>query len=141
MFINPSLAELYSFLRKAKTIAVVGISEREDRASKYVAEYLQRAGYTIYPVNPNIDSWNGLKAYDSVSDIPAPNGVDIVDVFRRSEFTLPVAEDAVTAGAEVLWFQQGIVREQAAALAMSEGLSVVMDTCIMVTHKSMKLGI
>ena len=54
---------------------------------------------------------------------------------------MPVAEDAVTAGAEVLWFQQGIVREQAAALAMSEGLSVVMDTCIMVTHKSMKLGI
>ncbi len=141
MFINPSLAELYSFLQKAKTIAVVGISEREDRASKYVAEYLQRAGYTIYPVNPNIDSWNGLKAYDSVSDIPAPNGVDIVDVFRRPEFTLPVAEDAVTAGAEVLWFQQGIVREQAAALAMSEGLSMVMDTCIMVTHKSMKPGI
>ena len=89
------MAELYSFLEKAKTIAVVGISEREDRASRYVAEYLQRAGYTIYPVNPNIDSWNGLNAYDSVSDIPAPTGVDIVDVFRRPEFILPVAEDAV----------------------------------------------
>ena len=102
---------------------------------------MQRAGYTIYPVNPNIDSWHGLKAYDSVSDIRAPGGIDIVDVFRRPEFILPVAEDAVAGGAEVLWLQQGLVNEEAAALAMSEGLSVVMDTCIMVTHKSMKLGI
>ncbi len=141
MFTNPSVAELYSFLKKAKTIAVVGISEREERASKYVSEYMQRQGYTIYPVNPNIDSWNGLKAYDSVSEIPEPTRIDIVDVFRRPGFVLPVAEDAIAAGAGVLWLQQGIVNDEAAELAVSEGLSVVMDTCIMATHKSMKLGI
>ena len=139
MFANPSSAELYSFLEKAKTIAVVGISEREDRASKYVSEYMQRAGYTIYPVNPNIDQWNGLEAFESVVDVPAT--VDIVDVFRRPEFVLPVAKSAVEAGAGVLWLQQGIANDEAAELAAGAGLSVVMDTCIMVTHKSMKLGL
>ena len=141
MFANPSKTEMYSFLKKAKTIAVVGISEREDRASKYVSEYMQREGYTIFPVNPNLESWHGLKAYDSVTKIPASIKVDIVDVFRRPEFVLPVAQDAVAAGARVLWLQQGIVNDEAAELAAGAGLSVVMDTCIMVTHKSMKMGI
>ena len=139
MFANLSSAELYSFLEKAKTIAVVGISEREDRASKYVSEYLERAGYTIYPVNPNIDQWHGLEVYDSVVDVPATVG--IVNVFRRPEFVLPVAKSAVEAGAGVLWLQQGIVNDEAAELAAGAGLSVAMDTCIMVTHKSMKLGL
>ena len=141
VFANPSMAELYSFLKKAKTIAVVGISERDDRASRYVSEYMQREGYTIYPVNPNIEGWNGLEAYDSVSDIPGSTRIDIVDVFRRPGMVLPVAEDAIAAGAGVLWLQQGIVNDEAAELAAGAGLSVVMDTCIMVTHKSMKLGI
>ena len=138
MFANPSKTEIYAFLEKATTIAVVGISEREDRASRYVSEYLQREGYTIYPVNPNLDDWHGLRAYDSVAEIPAP--VDIVDVFRRPEFVLPIAEDAVEAGVGVLWLQQGIVNDEAAELALGAGLSVVMDACIMVAHKSMKLG-
>ncbi|MCI0834107.1 MAG: CoA-binding protein [Chloroflexi bacterium] len=138
MFANPSTTEIYSFLKTAKTIAVVGISEREDRASRYVSEYMQRAGYTIYPVNPNLDDWHGLKAYDSVAEVPVT--VDIVDVFRRSEFVLPVAENAVEAGVGVLWLQQGIVNDGAAELAAAAGLSVVMDTCIMVAHRSMKLG-
>jgi predicted CoA-binding protein len=107
MFSNPSTEEIRSILRNSKTIAVIGISEREDRASRYVSEYMQRAGYTIYPVNPNIDEWNGLKAYDSVVDLPVK--VDIVDVFRRSSEVLPLAGDAVTAGAKVLWLQQGVV--------------------------------
>ena len=138
MFANPSKTEIYAFLEKATTIAVVGISEREDRASRYVSEYLQREGYTIYPVNPNLGDWHGLRAYDSVAEIPAP--VDIVDVFRRPEFVLPIAEDAVEAGVGVLWLQQGIVNDEAAELALGAGLSVVMDACIMVAHKSMKLG-
>ena len=138
MFANPSKTEIYAFLEKATTIAVVGISEREDRASRYVSEYMQREGYTIYPVNPNLDDWHGLRAYDSVAEIPAP--VDIVDVFRRPEFVLPIAEDAVEAGAGVLWLQQGIVNDEAAELALGAGLSVVMDACIMVANKSMKLG-
>ena len=93
MFSNPTTVEIRTILQNAKTIAVIGISEREDRASKYVSEYLQRQGYTIYPVNPNIDEWNGLKAYDSVTDLPV--SVDIVDVFRRSSEVLPLAGDAV----------------------------------------------
>ncbi len=140
MFANPTTAEVYSFLQKAKTIAVVGISERDDRASRYVSEYMQREGYTIYPVNPNLDDWHGLKAYDSIAEIPGPTKVDIVDVFRRPELVMTVAEDAVEAGAGVLWLQQGIVNDEAAELAANAGLSVVMDTCIMAAHKAMKLG-
>ena len=138
MFVNPPTTEIYSFLKKAKTIAVGGISEREDRASRYVSEYMQRQGYTIYPVNPHLDDWHGLKAYDSVAEVPV--AVDIVDVFRRPEFILTVAEDAVEAGAGVLWLQQGIVNDEAAELAAGAGLAVVMDTCIMFAHRSMKLG-
>jgi predicted CoA-binding protein len=126
-------------LSDSKTIAVVGISEREDRASKYVSEYMQREGYTIYPVNPNISEWNGLKAYDSVLDLPVE--VDIVDVFRRSSAVIPLAGDVVTAGAKVMWLQQGVFSEQAAEIASSGGVAVVMDSCIMVEHKSMKLGL
>ena len=135
---NPASSEIHTILENSETIAVVGISEREDRASRYVSEYMQREGYTIYPVNPNIDEWHGIKAYDRVSDIPA--NVDIVDVFRRPQFTVTVAEDAVTAGAKVLWLQQGIINDRAAAIASDSGLTVVMDSCLMVEHRSMKLG-
>ena len=139
MFANPSTAEMRGMLSDSKTIAVVGRSEREDRASKYVSEYMQREGYTIYPVNPNISEWNGLKAYDSVLDLPVE--VDIVDVFRRSSAVIPLAGDVVTAGAKVMWLQQGVFSEQAAEIASSGGVAVVMDSCIMVEHKSMKLGL
>lgn len=138
MFSNPSTAEIRTILLDSKTIAVIGISEREDRASKYVSEYMQREGYTIYPVNPNISEWNGIKAYDSVLDLPVE--VDIVDVFRRSSAVIPLAGDVVAAGAKVMWLQQGVFSEQAAEIASGGGVSVVMDSCIMVEHKSMKLG-
>ena len=138
MFSNPSTDEIRAILKESKTIAVVGISEREDRASKYVSEYMQREGYTIYPVNPNIDEWNGIEAFDSVADIPVK--IDIVDVFRRSSQVLPLTGDAVDAGAKVMWLQQGVVNEQAADIASKAGIIVIMDSCIMVEHKSMKLG-
>ncbi len=138
MFSNPSTDEIRAILKESKTIAVVGISEREDRASKYVSEYMQREGYTIYPVNPNIDEWNGIEAFDSVADIPVK--IDIVDVFRRSSQVLPLTGDAVDAGAKVMWLQQGVVNEQAADIASKAGIIVIMDSCIMVEHKSMKLA-
>jgi predicted CoA-binding protein len=138
MFSNPTTEEIRTILRNSKTIAVIGISEREDRASKYVSEYMMREGYTIYPVNPNIDEWHGLKAYSSVVDLP--ESVDIVDVFRRSSEVLPLASDAVEAKAKVFWLQQGIVNEEAASVASQAGLAIVMDACIMVEHESMKLG-
>ncbi len=139
MFSNPSKVEIRTILRDSKTIAVVGISDREDRASKYVSEYMQREGYTIYPVNPNITEWNGIKAYDSVLDLPVE--VDIVDVFRSSSAAVPIAVDVVAAGAKVMWLQQGVFNEQAAEIVSSGGVAVVMDTCIMVEHKSLKLGL
>jgi predicted CoA-binding protein len=137
MYSNPSTDEMRTILRDSKSIAVVGISERETRASKYVSEYMQREGYTIYPVNPNLDTWNGLKVYDSVVDLPEK--VDIVDVFRRSSQILPLAGDVVEAGAKVMWLQQGIVNEDAAEIVSDAGIKVIMDSCIMVEHKSMKL--
>ena len=139
MFPNPSTDEIRTILRDSKTIAVVGISEREKRASKYVSEYMQREGYRIYPVNPNLDTWNGLKVYDSLVDIPEK--VDIVDVFRRSSRVLPIAVDVVEIGAKVMWLQQGIVNDEAASVVSVAGVKVVMDSCIMVEHKSMKLGL
>jgi len=125
-------------LKESKTIAVIGISDREDRASKYVSEYMQSEGYAIYPVNPNIDEWNGIKAFDSLADIPVK--IDIVDVFRRSSQVLPLAGDAVDAGVNVIWLQQGVVNEKVADIASKAGIIVIMDSCIMVEHKSMKLG-
>ena len=139
LFENPSTSQIRSILLQAKTIAVVGISEREDRASNYVSDYMQSEGYKIYPVNPNIDGWFGLKSHESIEDVPGK--VDIVDVFRRSSNVMPVAKDAVAVGAKVLWLQQGIVNHEAAAFALNRGLTVVMDSCIMVEHKSMKLGL
>ena len=139
LFQNPLTSQIRSILLQAKTIAVVGISEREDRASNYVSDYMQSQGYKIYPVNPNIEGWFGLKSYDSIEDVPGK--IDIVDVFRRSANVMPVAEDAVASGTKVLWLQQGIVNQEAATFALDRGLAVVMDSCIMVEHKSMKLGL
>ena len=139
LFQNPPTSQIRSILLQAKTIAVVGISEREDRASNYVSDYMQSQGYKIYPVNPNIEEWFGSKSYDSIEDVPDKK--DIVDVFRRSANVMPVAEDAVASGAKVLWLQQGIVNQEAATFALDRGLEVVMDSCIMVEHKSMKLGL
>ena len=139
LFQNPPTSQIRSILLQAKTIAVVGISEREDRASNYVSDYMQSQGYKIYPVNPNIEEWFGSKSYDSIEDVP--DKIDIVDVFRRSANVMPVTEDAVASGAKVLWLQQGIVNQEAATFALDRGLEVVMDSCIMVEHKSMKLGL
>ena len=139
LFQNPPTSQIRSILLQAKTIAVVGISEREDRASNYVSDYMQSQGYKIYPVNPNIEEWFGSKSYDSIEDVP--DKIDIVDVFRRSASVMPVAEAAVASGAKVLWLQQGIVNQEAATFALDRGLEVVMDSCIMVEHKSMKLGL
>jgi len=138
IFSNPSESRIRSILSDSKTIAVVGISDRERRDSKYVSEYMRNAGYTIYPVNPNLDVWNGLKVFDSILDIPAE--IDIVDVFRPPEFVMPVAEDAVKVGARVFWLQQGIINYEAAELVLTAGTTVVMDSCIMVEHQSMKLS-
>ena len=122
-------------LKNAKTIAVVGLSPDPGRPSHGVARYLQRAGYRITPVNPGIAEVLGEHAYASLRELP--EAVDVVDVFRRSEFVAGVVEDAIALGARAIWLQDGVFDEASAARARSAGLEVVMDDCIMRRHARM----
>ncbi|MCL4329120.1 MAG: CoA-binding protein [Candidatus Thermoplasmatota archaeon] len=118
-------------LKKNRKVAVVGISDKPDRDSYRVAEYLSRKGYKIYPVNPTLKEWNGVRAYPDLKSIPRSEGIEIVDVFRKPEAVLPIAQEAVEVGAKVLWLQEGVVNKDAADLAHGKGLKVVMDRCMM----------
>jgi predicted CoA-binding protein len=119
-------------LRKSRVIAVVGLSSKQFRPSYGVAEYMQREGYRIIPVNPHETEVLGEKAYAHLRDIP--EHVDIVDIFRRSEFVRPVVDDAIRMGASAVWMQEGVVDEEAAEKARAAGLAVVMDRCILKEH-------
>jgi len=129
-FENPTREQIKGILENSTTVAVVGLSDNPERVSYMVSEAMQAKGYTIIPVNPNADSILGQKSYASLKDIPVP--VDIVNVFRRSEHTPPVAEEAVAIGAKTFWLQLGIANEEAAAIAAAGGLEVIMDRCIKV---------
>ncbi len=122
--------ELRALLGDVHTIAVVGLSSKPGRPSYEVARYLQRHGYRIVPVNPKETEVLGEPAYPTLRDLPADLAVDVVDVFRRAEHTPAVARDAVAIGAKVLWLQQDIVSEEAAAIATEGGLDVIMGVCI-----------
>jgi hypothetical protein len=119
---------IVSLLREAKEIAVVGISDKEDRPSHDVAAHLKRWGCRIIPINPVLREVLGERCYPSLTDYGKP--VDIVDVFRRPEAVPPVAEEAVAIGARALWLQEGIRNDEAAARAEAAGLFVVQDLCI-----------
>ncbi len=135
---NPGRREIGELLRNARSVAVVGLSDRPYRTSHAIAVALQGYGYKIFPVNPNLRGpVLGEVPYASVRDIPT--AVDIVDVFRRSEKVMPVARDAVAAGAKALWMQSGVVNEEAAAYAGEHGLTVVMDRCIKVDYAALVL--
>lgn len=122
-------------MRDAKTIAVVGVSSKPDRPSNEVALYLQQQGFTVYMVNPRETEVLGQPCYDSVRDLPEP--VDIVDVFRRVPDVPPVVDDAIAAGAKTVWMQLEIVHDDAAALARTAGLEVVMDRCTKIEHQQL----
>ena len=128
----PSDQKMRELLEESRRIAVVGLSDKPDRDSYRVARYLQENGYEIIPVNPNIDQVLGVKAAASLEEIDGT--VDIVDVFRKSEDVLPIAEAAVKIGAACLWLQLGVINDEAAKLAQDAGLEVVMDRCIKVEH-------
>lgn len=119
-------------LSSARTIAVVGLSANPRRPSHGVARYLQRVGFRIIPVNPNVEEVLGERAYPSLREIPQP--VDVVDVFRRSEFVGPIVDDAIAIKASAVWLQDGVVDADAAARARASGLDVVMDDCMMRRH-------
>ena len=119
-----------------KTIAVVGMSPKPERPSHYVSMYMKEQGYDIIPVNPGHDVIAGMKSYPYLLDIP--NTIDVVDVFRRSEYVLPIAESAVTVAAKALWLQDGVINEDGAALAEKAGLLVVMNDCMLRRHRQMQ---
>jgi uncharacterized protein len=124
--------EIRRLLETSKTIAVVGLSSSKMRPSYGVSEYMQRAGYKIIPVNPNEAEVLGQPAVARLEDIREK--VDIVDVFRRSEFVPEVVESAIAIGAKALWLQEGVIHEEAAKRARQAGLVVVMDRCIFKEH-------
>jgi len=121
------MANIPDILRATRTIAVVGISSNPMRPSNGVAAYLKRAGFRIIPVNPNEAEVLGEKCYATLDDIPEK--VDMVDIFRRSEFVPEIVESAIRIGARTVWMQEGVIHEAAAERAREAGLDVVMDRC------------
>ena len=122
-------------LRSSKTVAVIGISPKEDRPSYGVASYLKSKGYRIIPVRPDGDEILGEKVYHSLTEIPTEIEIDVVDIFRKSEDVPPVVEEVIHRGAKVVWMQEGIVNHEASAKAEKAGLKVVMDRCTKKEHQ------
>jgi len=120
-------------LLSARTVASVGLSSNPEKESYAIVSYLKEQGYQILPVNPTATEILGQKAYPDLESIPGK--VDVVQVFRKSEDVPPVVESAIRIGAKVVWMQVGIVNEAAAARARAQGLQVVMDACMRVTHR------
>ena len=135
--VNPSDEELRRLLIGAKTIAMVGASGNPEKTSHGIMQRLQRLGFKVIPVNPRETKILGERSYPSLTDVPVP--IEIVDVFRRSEDTPPIADEAVKIGAKALWLQSGISNDDAAARARAGGLTVVMNACIAATHSALQV--
>jgi predicted CoA-binding protein len=125
-------------LKTSRTIAVVGLSNKRFRPSHGVAEYMQRNGYRIIPVNPFEQAVLGEKCYPDLESVP--ERVDIVDIFRRAEFVPAIVEAAIRIGARAVWMQEGVVHEDAAERAATAGLVVVMDRCLLKEHRRIAFG-
>lgn len=124
--------DIKEMLTKYRTVAVVGLSPDPGKPSHEVAAYLKRAGFRIIPVNPACQEVLGERCYPTLADVPEE--VEIVDVFRRSEFLPEIVEQAIAKGARVVWMQEGVVNEEAARRAEEAGLEVVMDRCMLKEH-------
>ncbi|MGB8010491.1 MAG: CoA-binding protein [Terriglobales bacterium] len=129
---------IYELLARAKTIAVVGLSESPMRPSNGVSAYMQAAGYKIIPVNPQIAEALGEKAYPSLLEIPrdVSEKIDLVDVFRRSEYVDEIVEQAIQLKIPAIWLQEDVINERAAERARKAGIFVVMDRCILKEHRA-----
>jgi hypothetical protein len=125
--------EIGALLKRAKTIAVVGLSDSPLRPSHGVSAYMQTQGYRIIPVNPTIHGALGEKAVATLADVKEK--IDIVDIFRRSEFVAEVVDEAIQLGVTAIWMQEGVIHEQAAEKARKAGIFVVMDRCILKEHR------
>ena len=128
-------SDLKEILLSAKTIASVGVSSNPNKESYRIASYLKAQGYRVIPVNPTAPEIMGETSYPDLQSVPEK--IDIVQVFRKPEDVPPVVDDAIKAGAKVIWMQEGIVHEEAAEKARKAGLQVVMDTCMRVAHRTL----
>jgi predicted CoA-binding protein len=132
----PTDAEVKSLLQTSKNVAIVGISNKEDRASYQVAKWLrENSHFNLFFVNPVIEEVMGQKTYPSLAEIPVT--IDIVDVFRRPEACPPVLDKAIAAGAKAIWLQLGISNGEVAERGTAAGLDVVMDRCIKVDYANL----
>ena len=125
-------------LNSNRVIAIVGLSPIPDRPSHRVASYLKENGYKIIPINPQAEKILGEVCYPDLSS--CPETVDVVDIFRRSEEVLAIVEDAIKIGAKVVWMQEGVINDEAAARAREAGLLVVMNKCMLKEHQKLKNG-
>lgn len=130
----PKSDPIAELLKNSRTIAVVGLSCNPLRPSHGVSAYMQSHGYRIVPVNPNIDECLGEKAYRSLVEVPEK--IDIVNIFRRSEFVEDVVDQAIQLKVPAVWMQEDVINEQAAAKARKAGILVVMDRCILKDHRA-----
>ncbi len=124
-----------NILKNSRNIAVVGISSNPERDSYRVAEYLMNHGYRIFPVNPGITEWNGIRAYPDLKSIGPDEKIDVIDIFRKSEAVTGIVEESLSLKPKAIWMQEGIKNEDAAKLAEDNGIGVVMDRCMMKEHK------
>lgn len=129
---NPTRSEMGAMLKKAKRIAVIGLSDKPDRTSYMVSEAMQKSGYKIIPVNPSVEEVLGVKAVSSLKEIDGH--IDIVNVFRRSEFLPEIAREFAEIDADIFWAQLGVVNEEAYEYLKDKGYTVIMDRCIKVEH-------
>ncbi|MBZ0301122.1 MAG: CoA-binding protein [Anaerolineae bacterium] len=120
-------------LQNARVIAVVGHSDNPHRTSYQIAQYLRQAGYTVYPVNPTVATIDGQPSYASLAQVPEP--IDIVNIFRRSEYVAEIVREALDTRAKAIWTQLGVVDDQARQTALEAGLDVAMNACIKVEHR------
>jgi predicted CoA-binding protein len=134
---NPSDDELRKILTDATTVAMIGASSNAEKPSHGIMKKLLTAGYHVIPINPRETEVLGQRAFASLADVPEK--IDIVDVFRRPEDTPAIADEAIAAGAKVLWLQAGISNEDTAERAKKAGLTVVMDKCIGATHSLLQI--
>ncbi len=135
----PSDAEIRAALVGARTVAIVGLSDRPERDSHEVARYLRSQGYRVIPVNPAVSAVLGEPSYPSVAAIPPEIRVDLVDVFRRSDQVPPIARESVRRGVKVLWMQLGIENSEAAAYVRGAGGMAFEDLCLMTEHRRLGL--
>jgi len=137
VYLNTDDTMMKQVLSQAKTIAVVGHSDKAHRTSYQIAQYLRYANYTVYAVNPTVDEIDGEKSYASLADIPVP--IDIVNVFRRSEYLEDIVNQAVELGVGSIWAQLGVDDPEARATALDADINIATDRCIKVEHRRLAI--